>query len=227
MEYDIDSPYDAAKCFDRILQMPARGGTGSSISVGFNEMRPFQNIVQNHIIKRSIDFDIPVQIHAATLGGSYGGPLNGNPKSRIQLFLRYPQARFDILHAGFPWVRELGAIVHLFPNVYLNMSWFDLLSPQSYKQFLKDWLTSIPLNKIFAHGADQFNVLLSSACAERVRGFVAEVLSELIDEGIMTEKDAVFAANCILRKNAWNYWKLEERWMDKVNPEKQNETSIQ
>lgn len=215
MEFDIASTCDAAKCFDRILQMPARGGSGASTAVGINEMRPFQNLVQNHLIQRAIELDVPVQIHAATLGASYGGPLQGNPKALIPLFLRYPQARFNILHTAFPWTRELGAISHIFPNVYINMSWLDILSPQSYKQFLRDWLTGIPLNKIFAYGADQFTMLLTCACAERVRNFVAEVLTDLVADGEMSEAQALFAADCILRKNAWDHWKLEEHWLGK------------
>jgi hypothetical protein len=95
------------------------------------------------------------------------------------------------------------------------MSWLDLLSAQAYKKFLKDWLTSIPLNKLFAFGADQFSVLLTCACAEKVRDMVTEVLVELIAEGEMSEDQALFAADCILRKNAWEYWKLEERWVGK------------
>jgi hypothetical protein len=215
MNFGIANTYDAAKCFDRILQMPTRGGTGSGAAVGIDEMRPFQDLVQNHLIRRAIDLDIPVQVHAATLGGSYGGPLNGDPKSLIQVFLRYQQARFDILHAGFPWSRELGAICHLFPNVYINMAWLDILSPQAYRQFIRDWLTSLPLNKIFAFGADQFNILLTCACAERVRDLVTEALTILVADGEMTEDQSVFAADCILRKNAWEYWKLGQRWAGK------------
>jgi len=215
MNFEIADIADAAKCFDRILQMPARGGIGSGAAVGIDEMRPFQDFMQHHLIQRAIDLDMPIQIHAATLGGSYGGPLYGDPKSLIPLFIRYPQARFDILHGAFPWTRELGAISHLFPNVYINMSWLDILSPQTYREFLKDWLTGIPINKIFAFGADQHNVLLTCACAERVRDMVTEVLTTLIADGEMTEEQALFVADCILRKNAWEYWKLQERWFEK------------
>lgn len=216
MDYDIPSTCDAAKCFDRILQMPARGGSGSAVATGFDEMRPFQNFVQNHLIQRAIELDVPVQIHAATLGVSYGGPLHGNPKTLIPLFLRYPKAQFNILHAGFPWTRELGTIAHIFPNVYINCSWLDILSPESYRSFIKDWLVGAPpLNKIFAYGADQFTMLLTLACVERVKDFLTDVFTDLVAEGKMSEEDAIFSADCILRKNPWEHWKLEKRWLGK------------
>lgn len=215
MKFGLASEIDAAKALDKILQMPARGGSGASTAVGFDEMRPFQDFIQNHLVQRAIELDIPVQIHAAALGASYGGPLNGNPTALVELFLRYPQARFDILHAGFPWTRELGAITHIFANVYINMAWFNILSPLSYKEFLRDWLRGIPINKIHAYGADQFSMPLTCAVAKTVRDLVTEVLADLVAVGEMTEDDALFVADCILRKNAWENWKLEERWEGK------------
>jgi uncharacterized protein len=215
MDFHLASEHDAGKALDKILQMPARGGSGASTAVGFDEMRPFQNLVLNHLVQRAIELDIPVQIHSATLGASYGGPLHGNPKDLVELFLRYPQARFDILHAGYPWTRELGAIAQIFGNVYINMAWLNILSPVSYKQFLLDWLKGIPINKIHAYGADQFAMPLTCACAKIVRDLVAEVLAGLVAEDEMTEDDALFVADCILRKNAWEHWKLGERWQGK------------
>jgi len=210
--FDIADKFEAASGLDRILRMPARGGSGASVSVGMDEMRPFQNYIQNHIVQLGIDLDLPIQIHTGTLGLSHGGTLNnGDPSKLISLFLRYPQAKFNLLHASFPYSRVLGAISHIFPNVYINASWLDILSPQSYKQFMKDWLTGIPTNKIIAYGADQFNPLLLPAVSHRVRNLLTEVLTDLVTEGAMTEDEAVFAADCVLRKNAVEFWKLDSR----------------
>lgn len=210
--FEASSAAEASKCLNRIFKMPARGGAGSEESVGIDEMIPFHNYIQNHIVHRAIELDFPIQIHTGTFGLSYGGPINnGDPSKLIDLFLRYPQARFNLLHTSFPYTRLAGAIAHVFPNVHINASWLDILSPQSYKSFMKDWLTGIPHNKIFAYGADQYNPLLVPAIASRVRDFLSEVLSELIVEGNMSEDEALFAADCILRKNANDYWKLDKR----------------
>ncbi len=211
-DFDIANPFDAAKCFDRILKMPARGGAGSVVATGFDEMLPFQNYMQNHIVQLGIELDMPIQIHTGTLGLSFGGPLNnGDPSKLISLFLRYPQAKFNLLHTSYPYTRVLGAIAHVFPNVFINASWLETLSPQSYKSFMKDWLTGIPLNKIIAFGADQFNPFLVPAVAHRVRDLLAGALEELILEGSMTRDDAIFAAKRILRDNAVALWKLDAK----------------
>ena len=94
----------------------------------------------------------------------------------MDLFLQYPQARFDLLHAGYPYMRELVALVKLFPNVYINMAWFDLLSPIAAKNYLLEWISSVPTNKIFAFGGDQKTVLHACVNAEQIRGNVSEAL---------------------------------------------------
>ena len=76
---------------------------------------------------------------------------------------------------------------------------------------MKDWLTGIPCNKIIAYGADQYNPFLVPAVAYRVKNLLAEVLAELVTEGNMTEDEAVFAGDCLLRKNAVDLWKLDSR----------------
>lgn len=214
--YPAEDAHTAEKCLNRILLMPARGGQISDTPVGFDEMYPFQNYIQHYLVQKSIELDLPVQIHTGIPGGSYGGQIAHNkPTHLVNLFLKYPQARFDLLHASYPYMGELTALVKLFPNVYMNTAWFELLSPLAAKQYLREWISSIPINKIFAFGGDQLNVLLSCAYAELVRDNLAEILTTEVTEGKMTEDYALTIADCLLRKNAWEYFKLEERWVSR------------
>lgn len=215
-DFEIADSFAAAKCLDRIFKMPSRGSAGSEVAVGFDEMLPFQNYIQNHLVHKAIELDLPIQIHSGVLGLCYGGPLNNaDPSILLKLFTRYPQARFNILHTAFPYTRVMGVIAQIFPNVYINASALDIVSVITFKQFMKDWLTGMPCNKIIAFGADQFSPFLVPACAQRVRDLLAEVFTELVLEGSMTEEDAIFAADCILRKNAVDHWKLDKRSIPK------------
>jgi len=202
----------AESCFDRILAMPAAGGTASNTAVGFDEMRPFQDFIQHHLVRRAIAHDLSIQIHTGTLGGSHGAQISHtNPTHLVNLFLQYPQARFDLLHAGYPYMRELTAIVKLFPNVFINMAWFDILSPKAVKQYLREWMTSVPTNKIFAFGGDQKNILHSCASADWIRDTVSGILTAEIIDGVLSEEEALETAADLLRTNAWRYFKLEHR----------------
>lgn len=211
--YPVEDAHTAETCLNRILMMPARPGLVSDTPVGFDEMKPFQNYMQHYLIQKSIELDFPVQIHTGIPGGSYGGQITYNkPTHLVNLFLKYPQARFDLLHVSYPYMRELTALVKLFPNVYINTAWFELLSPRATKQYLREWISSIPINKIFGFGGDQFNVLLSCAYAELVKDNLAEILSAEVTEGNMSEERSLEIGKCLLRKNAWEYFKIEERW---------------
>ena len=213
IHYPLEDPHSAERCLDRILRMPARGGIGSDTAVGFDEMRPFQNYIQHHLIQRAIELDWAVQIHTGILGASYGAQISHtNPTHLADLFLRYPQERFDLLHASYPYMRELTALAKLFPNVYINMAWFDILSPRAAKQYLREWITSVPINKVFAFGGDQLGVLLSCAYAEMVRDNLAQVLADEVTEGNMTEDRALHVATRLLRENAWEHFQLHDRW---------------
>jgi hypothetical protein len=213
INYPAPDPLAAERCLNRILQMPALGGYAADTPVGFDEMAPFQDLVQHHLVRRAIDLDLAIQIHTGILGGSYGAQItHTNPTHLTNLFLQYPQARFDLLHVSYPYMRELTAMVKLFPNVFINMAWFDLLSPRATRQYLREWLSSVPTNKIFAFGGDQSNVLLSCADAEMVKDIVAESLVAEVTEGAMTEDQALEVATCLLRTNAWEYFKLEKLW---------------
>jgi hypothetical protein len=216
INYSTGDAHAAEKCLDRIFRMPARGGTASNTPVGFDEMRPFQDFIQHYLVQRAIDLDLPVQIHTGTLGGSHGAQISHtNPTHLVDLFLRYPQARFDLLHASYPYMREATALVKLFPNVYINTAWFEILSPRAAKQYLREWLTTIPTNKIFAFGGDHKNIFFPCVYAEMVRDNLSEILTDEISEGGMSEEDALDIASSMLRENAWEYFRLQDLWANR------------
>ncbi len=213
IHYPIGDAHAAERCLTRILRMPARGGIGADTPVGFDEMHPFQDFIQHHLVQRAIEMDWPVQIHTGTLGGSHGAQVSHtNPTHLVDLFLQYPQARFDLLHVSYPYTGELTALVKLFPNVYINTAWFEVLSPRIANRCLREWVTTIPTNKIFAFGGDQKSVFHSCAYAEMVRDNLSEILADEVVEGAMTEQHALDIATSMLRENAWEYFRLQERW---------------
>lgn len=213
IHYDVPDPHLAEICLTRLLRMPSRVRVAGDTPVGFDEMRPFQDLIQHHLVQRAIELDLPIQIHTGTLGGSHGAQISHTKPSHLaDLFLQYPQARFDLLHASYPYMRELAALAQLFPNVHINTAWFEILSPRAAKLFLWEWITSIPTNKVFAFGGDHKCMLLSCAYAELVRDNLAEILANEVAAGNMTEGIALDVAARLLRENAWEHFRLEDRW---------------
>jgi len=216
IHYPLPDENAAAKGLDRILRMPAEGGYGAETPVGFDEMQPFQDLVQHYLVQYAVEVGWPVQIHTGIFGNSYGAQLShANPTHLVDLFLRYPKGRFDLLHASYPYMRELTALVKMFPNVCINTSWLDILAPRAAKAYLREWISSVPTNKIHAFGADQVSILLSCAYAEMVRDNLSEVLTDEVTEGNLSEDEAIGIATRWLHDNAWEFFMLQERWADR------------
>lgn len=82
-------------------------------------------------------FDLPVGIHtgtgppAATL--SYPGHrvALGNPMLLDSLLATRPKLRLYLMHAGYPYLQETVAILHLYPQVYADLSAINWRIPRS------------------------------------------------------------------------------------------------
>jgi hypothetical protein len=200
----------------RILRMPAKGGHGWDTPVGLDEMRPFQDYIQHHLVQQAIEWDVAIQIHTGQLGSSQGAQIaNTRPSTLVDLFLQYPRARFDLLHGSFPYSDELGALAQLFANVSINMAWMEVVSPEAARRYLGEWLTAIPSNKVFAFGGDQKSPFLVCASAEIVRDNLAAALAAKVARGAISRTHALDLARWYLHDNAWNHFQLQKRWADK------------
>jgi hypothetical protein len=208
--FELADPFDAEKALNKILLLPMRGATGSAVNVGFDEMKPLHNYLQHYMVEKAIEYGLPTQIHTGTFGGTLGGHIEySNPTHLTDIFKRYPQARFNILHSSFPYQREAAEITRMFPNVTVNAAWVDTLSPMAYKDNMKEWITYLPVNKFFAFGSDQFNAYLTYASAENTRDLLSEVFAELIEEKRLTFDEALWTAKRITCDNAAEYYGLE------------------
>lgn len=209
--FELADPFEAEKALNKILLLPMRGATGSAVSVGFDEMKPLHNYLQHHIVEKAIEYNVPIQIHTGTFGGTMGGHLEySNPTLLTDIFKRYPQVDFNILHSSFPYQKEAGELARIFPNVYVNAAWMDTLSPMAFKDSMKEWLTYIPLNKIIAFGSDQFGVFLTYASAENFRDLMAGVFAELYEEGWMNREEIRFAEKRIFHDNVLELYNLNK-----------------
>ncbi len=213
IDYAVADVAQAEKALAAILGMPAFGGVTSDTAVGLDTMRPFQDYVQHYLVQRALDLDWPIAIHTGLQGGSYGGQIRqANPTHLVPLLLRYPHLRVDLLHAGYPYLREAAAMVKLFPNVHVNMTQVDILDPRAAREYVRQWIATLPLNKLHAFGGDQLGILLSCAYAELVRDNLAGVLAAETASGDLNEEEALFIAKRILVDNAVEFYGLAERW---------------
>ena len=167
----------------------------------WEEARPLQDYMFHRIIQAAVERDMPIQIHTGLQEGNENLLANSNPLLLANLCLEYREAKFDLFHGGYPYLGEALALAKNFPNVYLDLCWLHIISPTAGRRMLHEAIETVPANKIFAFGGDF--IIPEGAYGHSVlaRQAVSRVLTEKVEEGYLTEEEALGLASCILRDN--------------------------
>jgi len=194
----VDIPYErAAALFSH-----------ESSSLSPDDQKALTDFVFHRIIEKSIEYDLPIQIHTGYLAGNGNTLEHSHPLKLNNLFLKYPRARFSLFHGGYPWVGEFAALGKMFPNVYLDLVWLPQISRQAAVRGLDEILDTVPYNKIF-WGGDCHSIEESTGSLEFGKDVVAEVLAGRVERGLMSEEVARDVARKIFRDNAIRFFKLQ------------------
>jgi uncharacterized protein len=144
---------------------------------------------------------LPVQFHVGPRAGVYGS-LEGATLAPMATLIRANRdARFDISHAGFPYLAEAAVLAKTCANVFLNMSWIHIYSPEGCRAALREWLRMVPWNKILGFGDDLYWVDTIYGHLIVARQNVASALAELVQEGVLTETVAHDVGRGLFRDN--------------------------
>ena len=109
----------------------------------------------------AMEHDVPVFWHTA---GSFPGITRRQPAFRYDLgrplqwedvLVRYPDLRVVLVHAGYPFLDEMIAILHLYPSVYVDVGAIAQFHPNSefYRYF--GALIDAGFGKRILFGSDQ------------------------------------------------------------------------
>ena len=184
--------------------------TRSSTSLTEKEKKALEDFMFHRIIQKSIEVNLPIQIHTGYLAGNSNTLENSRPTKLNNLFRRYPEARFILFHAGYPWTGEFISLGKMFPNVYLDLVWVPQISREMAIRVLDDILDCVPYNKIF-WGGDSHLIEESIGSFIFAKDVVAHVLTQRIKRGFMTEELAHDVARKIFRENAINVFNLQDK----------------
>jgi len=121
---------------------------------------------------------------------------------------RYRNTLFVLLHASYPYVRELGYLASVYGQVYADVS---LAIPFAVSDFTAIWrqiLALAPFSKVL-YASDGFSIPEHYWTGARwARQSLAQVLGELVDLGALDESEALEAARLILNGNARRIYRL-------------------
>ena len=190
--------------------------TAQELLLSGTEKTALRDYVAHAIIRIAGQLGMVIIQHSGHLG-VWNDYRLANPVNLIPVFTQHPGVRFELYHAGMPWVREVGMIAKAFPNVWLNMCWAHSLSRQMARSALDEWLDLVPANKIIVFGGDTF-LWVEWALGELVqaRENLAAVLAKRIRERLITEERALDLARMMLYENPRNLYGLQCQPSDEI-----------
>ena len=181
------------------------GAHGISSGAG----KALQDYMFHKLVQMCVEHNKPMQVHTGIQEGNGNYLAQSNPALMNDIFMKYPEARFDIFHAGYPYWEELGVLAKMFPGVHADLCWTNIISPAASRRALDEWLEVIPASKIFAFGGDYIFVEGAYAHSKFARYNVTKVLADKTDNGYFTLDEARRVADMVLRNNAKEFFKLD------------------
>ncbi len=169
----------------------------------------FSDYMMHFICKVADDNRIPFQIHTGIQEGTGNIIYDSNPTLLSNLFLEYQNVKFDIFHMGYPYVMEMGTLAKNFQNVFLDMCWGHIISPEAARRALIEWLDVVPANKIHAFGGDYCFVDGVYGHQYLARRNVAFSLAYKVNDGSISISRAEEIAKWMFRDNPIELFKLE------------------
>lgn len=155
-------------------------------------------LLEDHLFWECVDrataADLPVKLHTGYYAGQNGMPMDRlatNPGDASALLAAAPDTRFVFMHMGYPHQEAMLALAKHWTNAVIDMCWAWIVSPGAARRFIKDHVTTAPLNKVLTFGGDFIPVECVVGHAAIARDGLSGALAELVDEGWLALDEAL------------------------------------
>jgi len=210
----------SASAYDRSLDY-GEGDRAAAARVFFRdpatvtpaERRSFEDFMFDWFCHLAIELELPFQVHTGLgkLAGS--SPLIFEP-----VLQRYPQIRFVLFHAGYPWCDDLAGLAHNYSNVAIDMVWAPILSTARAAQALHEFLEIAQSTNRVAWGSDAGTAEEAIGALLAWRHVVAKVLAEKVEDGYLGFREAEKQAEKLMYRNASEFYGIDWRFTSAPEP---------
>jgi predicted TIM-barrel fold metal-dependent hydrolase len=108
------------------------------------------------------DFGLPMGIHMGLQPAGWSQTFNpdvrignGNPLYLEDALVKHPKARVYVMHAGWPYLDGMVAMLYQYPELYVDLAWIDWYLPrEEFYAYLKR-LVGAGFGKRIMYGSDQ------------------------------------------------------------------------
>jgi hypothetical protein len=159
-----------------------------------------------------------VHLHGMAGSGRYFSIAGANPLN-LEPLLNDPRmagTNFVLLHGGWPFVREAGAMLQK-PNFYLDISQQAIVIPaRTLSTWLREWLELNPEKVLFATDGYPYSPALgweesTWLAARNARLALGLALTGMERDGEVTPARAAELAQMVLHKNAENLYRINAK----------------
>ena len=173
------------------------------------EYKPLQDFLFRYIAAECGRLGMAVHFHTMAGAGGYFDVAGANPLN-LESVLNDPglrKTRFVMLHGGWPFIREIAALLAK-PNAYLDFSQQSLmLPPATLAGNLREWLELNPEKVLFATDAYPYSEEVgweesAWAASKNGREALGIALTAMLRDGEITRSRASELARMVLRENA-------------------------
>ena len=179
-----------------------------------NKVRLADKPLNDYLILRALEVvekqELPLQFHTG-LGDNDLDMLYANPLHMRPLFesSQYKHVPFVLLHASYPYVRELGYLASLYSNVWMDMGLAIPFATVDIPSVWRQALSLTPISKVL-FSTDAYSLPdIYWLAARWGRWGLGQVLDELIAIGAFTQDEAFDAAGQILHGNAEKLYEVK------------------
>jgi hypothetical protein len=163
-------------------------------------------------VELGIRHDLPFKIHTGYYAGQGRMPVDFIKGGNLcSLLMRYPEARFVLMHIAYPYNDELIALAKHFRNVYSDLCWAWSIDPYSSANFVRRFIRAVPANKLFVFGGDTMWPGAAMAYAYQARKWLTYALEREVEEGLLAESEAIDLADRYMRGNQYDCFRVEAK----------------
>ncbi|MCX6014534.1 MAG: amidohydrolase family protein [Chloroflexales bacterium] len=145
---------------------------------------------------------LPIKIHTGHFAGNRTMPIDWvRPGQLSQLIKQHPDTTFVLMHIGYPYQHELLSMAKHYANVYVDLCWAWGINPRASSEFVRQWIHSVPINKLFGFGGDAFLPTQTVGFAAQTRQWLTRTLNAEVAEGYLSEAAAIRIAQQLLFDN--------------------------
>lgn len=163
-------------------------------------------------VELAIEHDLPFKLHTGYYAGTDRMPVSRIASGNLcGLLAKYLDCRFVLMHIAYPYSQELVALTKHYRNVYADLCWAWSIDPYSGMDFVRRFLHAAPSNKLFAFGGDTGWPTSAVAYAIQARRWLTRALQGEVDDGLMTEGQAMDLATRLMHDNQYECFRVERK----------------